>query len=112
MFCYHQKGITAHADCDFSIDRPDQDDKELVRVDKEQLRRGDKELREDRDRDNNVSDHDVKCSPQKRKYTHSVDDIVTDPYYKGAVPLFFFFCLFWTCLGGSPLLGSPCIYLS
>ncbi|KAK1395596.1 hypothetical protein POM88_005459 [Heracleum sosnowskyi] len=64
----HQKGITSHADSDFNNDRPDPDDKELVRVDKEQRRRGDKdkERREDRDRDDKDIDHDVKCSPQKR----------------------------------------------
>lgn len=79
------KGITSHADGDFSIDRPDPDDKELVIVDKEQQRRGDKdkEGREDRDRDDKDIDHDVKCSPQKRKHTHKIDDTVTDPFYKG-----------------------------
>lgn len=97
MFCYQQKGLTSHADGEFSIDRPDPDDKELVRVDKEQRRHGDKDKdrSEDRDRDDKDIDHDVKCSPQKRKHTHKFDDTVTDPYYKGAELFFFLTCLEW-----------------
>ncbi|KAL1828774.1 paired amphipathic helix protein Sin3-like 3 isoform X2 [Daucus carota subsp. sativus] len=75
------KGISSHADCDISTDRADPDEKELARVDKEQRRRGDKER--DKDRDDKDIDQDIKCSPQKRKNAHRVDDIVTDPYNKG-----------------------------
>lgn len=104
MFCCQQKGISSHADCDISTDRADPDEKELARVDKEQRRRGDKER--DKDRDDKDIDQDIKCSPQKRKNAHRVDDIVTDPYNKGedVEPL--------DCLQGSLLLDSTWIYLS
>lgn len=87
LFITSQKERTAasHADCDFSVDRPDPEhDRSLIRSDKDQRRRGEKEKerREDRDRrerEDRDYEHDGNCEfmqrfPPKRKPARRVED--------------------------------------
>lgn len=62
-----------HVDCDLNVERPDIDhDKALLRADKEQRRRGEKERREDRDR-----------RERERKPARRVEDSVADQFHQG-----------------------------
>lgn len=86
-----KKATASHAERDFSVDRPDPDnDKGLMRADKEQRKRGEKEKdrREDRDRrererDDRDYDHDgMQRFTNKRKSGHRGED--TDEFHQGA----------------------------
>ncbi|XP_021604424.1 paired amphipathic helix protein Sin3-like 4 isoform X3 [Manihot esculenta] len=80
-----ERTAASHADCDFSVDRPDPEhDRSLIRSDKDQRRRGEKEKerREDRDRrerEDRDYEHDGNCEfmqrfPPKRKPARRVED--------------------------------------
>lgn len=81
-----ERTIPTHGDRDLSVDRPDPDhDRSLMRVEKEQRKRGEKDRREDRDkrdreRDDKEFDHDgsrdfnLQRFPHKRKPSRRAED--------------------------------------
>ena len=89
--------MTSHGERDLSVDRPETDhDRSLLKVDKEQRRRGEKEKerREDRDRrererDDRDFEHDVSRDfnmqryPHKRKSARRVEDSAGDQIQQG-----------------------------
>lgn len=92
-----ERTITPLADRDLSVDRPDQDhDRSLMKGDKEQRRRSDKEKdrrddrdRRDRERDDRDFDHDgnrdlnMQRFPHKRKSARRVEDSPAEHSHQG-----------------------------
>lgn len=97
-FCQRERTIISHVDRDPSVDRPDPDDKGLVKADKEHKKRAEKERerKEDRDRryrdwDDKDLDHDGNGDfdgtlrlPHKRKPPRRLDDSATEHGGEGA----------------------------
>lgn len=76
-------------DRDLSVDRPDPDhDRSLMRVDKEQRRRGEKDRREDRDRrererDDREFDHDGNRDFNMQRFPHKRKAPSREPLHQG-----------------------------
>lgn len=87
--------MVSHTDRDLSVDRPDPDlDRAVMRLDKEQRKRGEKEKerrddRERRDRDDRDFEHDgnrdssMHRYPHKRKSARRVEDSAAEQLHQG-----------------------------